>query len=157
MLKTKFLPIALIGAGLLGFTALPASAVTLPVKQTTATTDSATSLAVPVAERRVIRLGRDNRNRVQRYDRRRHGPRCRTAFGNCRHYYGGYYYSSPWWTLPLVGTGIVIGSTLGRPSYRTYGSRHVRWCRNQYRSYNVRTNTWLSYSGVVRQCRSPYS
>jgi hypothetical protein len=33
----------------------------------------------------------------------------------------------------------------------------VRWCEDRYRSYNVRTNTWVAYSGAVRQCISPYS
>lgn len=36
------------------------------------------------------------------------------------------------------------------------GSRHVRWCLNKYRSYNPRYNTWVSYSGQVKKCRSPY-
>lgn len=35
-------------------------------------------------------------------------------------------------------------------------SRHVRYCLNKYQSYNPRNNTWLAYSGRVRQCRSPY-
>jgi hypothetical protein len=35
-------------------------------------------------------------------------------------------------------------------------SRHVRYCLNKYQSYNPRNNTWVSYSGRVRQCRSPY-
>jgi hypothetical protein len=37
------------------------------------------------------------------------------------------------------------------------GSDHVEWCRDRYRSYNVRTNTWVSYSGRVRECVSPFS
>jgi len=35
-------------------------------------------------------------------------------------------------------------------------SRHVRYCLNKYESYNPRNNTWVSFSGQVRQCRSPY-
>ncbi len=35
-------------------------------------------------------------------------------------------------------------------------SRHVRYCLNKYQSYNPRNNTWVAYSGRVRQCRSPY-
>jgi hypothetical protein len=35
-------------------------------------------------------------------------------------------------------------------------SRHVRYCLNKYKSYNPRTNLWVSYSGRVKQCRSPY-
>lgn len=44
--------------------------------------------------------------------------------------------------------------------YGDYGgglsSRHVRYCLNRYQSYNPRNNTWLSNSGRVRQCRSPF-
>jgi len=40
---------------------------------------------------------------------------------------------------------------------RSYGRRHVEWCMDRYRSYNPRTNTWVSYSGDIRQCVSPYS
>ncbi|MFN0264331.1 BA14K family protein [Tepidamorphus sp. 3E244] len=39
-------------------------------------------------------------------------------------------------------------------SWRT--RRHVNWCHSQYRSYDAYDNTWVSYSGNVRQCRSPY-
>ena len=35
-------------------------------------------------------------------------------------------------------------------------SRHVRYCLNKYQSYNLRNNTWVSYSGRVKQCYSPY-
>ena len=35
-------------------------------------------------------------------------------------------------------------------------SRHIRYCRNKYRSYNPHNNTWVSYSGRVKQCYSPY-
>jgi hypothetical protein len=40
--------------------------------------------------------------------------------------------------------------------YNRYGNAHVQWCLDRYRSYNVRRNTWISYSGDVRRCRSPY-
>lgn len=36
-------------------------------------------------------------------------------------------------------------------------SAHVAWCSNRYRSYSPYDNTWVSYSGYVRQCVSPYS
>lgn len=34
--------------------------------------------------------------------------------------------------------------------------RHVNWCYNRYRSYDHRTNTFVAYSGRVRDCRSPF-
>ncbi len=79
----------------------------------------------------------------QGYDRLRHGRRCNFRHDNCRNYYGGHYYQNPWWLMPRIG------------NFR-YSVNHVRWCANRYRSYNSRTNTWLSYSGHYRQCSSPY-
>ena len=35
-------------------------------------------------------------------------------------------------------------------------SRHIRFCLNKYRSYNPRNNLWVSFSGRVKQCYSPY-
>ena len=64
-----------------------------------------------------------------------------------RHYHGQHYY-------------------YGRPHYHVYKHRHVyrydaadahrRWCHHRYRSYDPYSNTWVAYSGHVRQCRSPY-
>ena len=88
------------------------------------------------------------------WDRRRHGERYRYRSHRHRHYYDGYYYSTPWWlfTAPLV-----IGGTYAAGRHYHGGDRHVQWCYDRYRSYNARTNTWVSYSGEVRQCISPYS
>lgn len=150
MLKNAFLAVALIGAGSLSLTASPASAAPFRVLQQTIAQESVSNtLLVEINHRR------DHRNLRRYWDARRDGNRCRVRGGNCRHYYRGYYYSSPWWTLPLVGAAIVL-STPGRIVVGGGGSAHVRWCRNQYRSYVARTNTWVSYSGEVRQCRSPY-
>lgn len=35
-------------------------------------------------------------------------------------------------------------------------NRHVRWCLNNYRSYDPGSNTFVTYDGDVRRCRSPY-
>lgn len=98
-----------------------------------------------------------------RYNRYRHGYRCNGWSNNCRHYYRGYWYQNPWWTYPAIGIGIGIGAgayyyddDYVPPPARGYGSRHVRWCLDRYRSYNPRTNTWVAYSGRVNQCISPY-
>ena len=104
--------------------------------------DEASPLATPVADRRM----RHN------WDRNRDGRRCSSRNGHCRHYRGGYWYETPWWTLPLIG-GAIINESVHRD--RGY-SRHVEWCLDHYRSYNIRTNTWVSYSGDVRECISPY-
>ena len=81
------------------------------------------------------------------WNRRDYGPRCRTWTSYCRNYYRGWYYANPWWGMPMIGAGVVISGG---------GNRHVAWCEGRYRSYNPRNNTWISNSGKVRQCISPY-
>lgn len=149
MFKNSILSLALIGAGALGFSAVSANAVTLPVvPQTAIQTSMVGDNLVQVNHRR------DHRVLRRYWDRRRDGPRYSRRYGNHRHYYRGYYYSTPWWTLPLIGGSIILGN---QNYNRGYGGSHVRWCEDRYRSYNRRTNTWVAYSGAVRQCISPYS
>lgn len=104
----------------------------------------------------IIKVAQGDRDRRMRdrWDRKRDGQRCSKRFGNCRHYYRGHYYETPWWTLPLI----IGGSFAAQNNYDGggYGSRHVEWCLDRYRSYNPRTNTWVAYSGNVNQCNSPY-
>jgi BA14K-like protein len=83
------------------------------------------------------------------WNRKRHGKRCREAFGDCRHFHGGFYYERPWWTLPVIIDDDYDDDDVG--------DSHVEWCLDRYRSYNPRTNTWVSYSGEVRECVSPYA
>lgn len=78
-----------------------------------------------------------------------HGPRCRSWSNSCRFYYGGWYYNSPWWTVPVVGAGVVALANGA-------GSRHRAWCAGRYKSYNAKTNTYVSSSGKTKQCNSPY-
>jgi hypothetical protein len=91
------------------------------------------------------------------WEERRDGRRCSRREGHCRHFHDGFYYETPWWTLPLI-----VGGSLAANNYNDdyvdedYDSSHVEWCLDHYRSYNPRTNTWVSYSGEVRECRSPY-
>ncbi len=99
------------------------------------------------------------------YNRSRHGNRCQFRRYGCDHYYRGSYYQNTWWLVP----GLVIGSNGYGDDYR-YGNRgyrynsgnfgfsrsHVQWCSDRYRSYDRRSNTWLSNSGQRRQCNSPY-
>lgn len=94
---------------------------------------------------------RDRRHMRRSWDRHRDGDRCRYRSGRCRHYHNGYWYANPWWTLPLIGGSIILNS-----QRHGLSSRHVAWCEDRYRSYNRRTNTWVAYSGAVRQCVSPY-
>jgi hypothetical protein len=36
------------------------------------------------------------------------------------------------------------------------GSRHVRYCLSRYRTYSVRSNTFVGLDGYRHRCRSPY-
>lgn len=96
----------------------------------------------------------DWRNAQRIYSQQDHGRRCSSRNNNCRHFYRGYYYETQWWALPLI-----IGGAFANSSYDDgrYGSRHVEWCEDRYRSYNPRYNTWVSYGGNVNECVSPYS
>ena len=104
---------------------------------------------------------------VMMWDQKRHGNRCKFRNDDCNHFYRGHYYQTPWWTLPvIIGGGLAAQDYYGDNGYdNSYGddayydgggSSHVEWCLNRYRSYNPRTNTWVSYSGQVRQCTGPY-
>ena len=148
MFKQTFLSIMLIGAGAVGFSTAPASAVALPaVQQMAGEQVGNPNLLTQVNHRKRHRFHRS-------YSYRTHGPRCSARRGNCRHFYGGYYYNRPWWlAAPLIGTTVILSTP--RVVFRG-GSRHVAWCRAQYRSYSARTNTWIAFSGDVRRCNSPY-
>ena len=148
MFKQTFLSIMLIGAGAVGFSTAPASALTLPaVHQMAGEQAGSPDLLTQVNHRKSHRF-------QHTYNSRKHGTRCTVRRGNCRHFYGGYYYNSPWWlAAPLIGAGIVLSApvvVIGG------GSRHVAWCRAKYRSYSARNNTWIAFSGDVRRCNSPY-
>lgn len=82
------------------------------------------------------------------WDSRRDGRRCSSRRDNCRHYYQGFYYESPWWIVP----GIVIQNDMNHHN----GNRHIRWCKAHYPNYRARTNTWISMSGKVHRCNGPY-
>lgn len=146
-MRNKYRPLALaalLGAGAFVVSVSGASAAAIPaVKQMNGGDDLRVDVRHRCGHNRFC--GRWN----GRWDGR--GNRYRYRRGNHIHFYGGYYYSYPWW---LVSAPIIVAG----PRYYGRGSnRHVEWCLDRYRSYNPRTNTWLSYSGQVRQCISPYS
>jgi hypothetical protein len=149
MLKHTIVALAAMGAGLAG---LSSGASAFPVQSAPAVETSSSPLLTDVRTRY-------ERNRVMHYDRHRHGMRCGNWSNQCRYRYGGYYYQNPWWLFPVVGAGIAIGAANnynGGYYDGGYGSRHVEWCMDRYRSYSPRYNTWVSYSGRVNQCISPY-
>ncbi len=138
------------GAMLLSGTA-PVSAVTLPSAAVTAPAEAG---MIEEVHRRYSR--RDGR---RHYDRRRHGPRYSYRRPGFRHYYGGHYYSSPWWTGPSIGFGITLpGVTLGLGGGGYGGSSgHVQWCLNRYRTYDPSTDTYSPRVGERAYCNSPYN
>jgi hypothetical protein len=104
---------AALGCGAIGFSGA-ASSGTLPFSPTpvapVATVDDG---VVQVAERK-------NRMRSD-WEERRDGRRCSRREGNCRHFHDGFYYETPWWTLPLIiggtyGDGYGYGNGYGRLS-----------------------------------------
>ncbi len=137
MLKHSLIALAAMGAGLIGFSASEASAFT--AQKPIAESNAASSLLVDVS------------SKCRDHDRCRRKNRS----GRFRHHHGGYWYDNPWWVFPMVGAGIALSHRDRYYDYG-YGSNHVEWCLSRYRSYNVRTNTWVSYSGHVHQCVSPY-
>ena len=162
MLKHTFIVLAAMGVGLMGLTS-QASAATLQAQQPAIQTENS-SLRTEVNDHRRGNRGQNNyyqgKNRYKSYNRFGYGNRCGSWSNNCRYRHGGYYYQNPWW---LVGAGIAISGAYayndgyyGGRAYGGYRNNHVSWCLNRYRSYNPRSNTWVSYSGYVRQCISPY-
>ena len=110
----------------------------------------------------MIQLAASNQQRRMRstWDRNRDGDRCSRRNDRCRNFYRGQYYETPWWTLPLIIGGSMAANNYDDDNYDDndggYGNRHVEWCLDRYKSYNPRRNTWVSYSGNVNQCNSPY-
>jgi hypothetical protein len=49
---------------------------------------------------------------IAKWDRERHGSRCEYRRGECRHFHRGFYYETPWWTLPFA-----VDDTIGSRRY----------------------------------------
>ena len=92
-------------------------------------------------------------------------PKYRPGYWNghngYRYYRDGYRRHSDGWWYPLAAfaAGAVIGGAVAnQPTVApAYGSRHVNWCANKYRSYRAYDNTFQPYNGPRQQCYSPYS
>lgn len=144
--------------------AMPVSAAPLFVPQT-ATADS-NLVQVNHTERHERRMERRQERREARRERREDRRDFRRAVRRGSHWfyngYRGYSYYRPgyrefdgFW-FPPAAFGIVIETRPAVPVVR-YGSAHVEWCYDRYRSYRAYDNTFQPYNGPRRQCYSPYS
>ena len=167
MLKKSLVLLAALAMGSLGITGVEASALPILIKPVVAA-DAPSANIVDVRyggggyhgggryhggghyNRPVYRHGYHPNYRPGYYNGYR-GPTCRNWSNSCRFYYNGWYYNSPWWTVPVIGAG-VVALTNGNGS----GKSHKAWCSGRYKSYNPKTNTYVSSSGKLKQCNSPY-
>ncbi len=136
----KFYPLAL--AAMLGI-----GAFAVPGGSASAAAISATGAVTTPMDNALLQDVAMRRNDERRWNRERHGDRFRNRRSGFRHYYDGYYYRQPWWTVTVP---------LAVYDDDEWGDDHVQWCSERYRSYNLRTNTWVSFSGRVRECISPF-
>lgn len=58
--------------------------------------------------------------------------------------------------LDSTMTAAISPETAPQPTVAA-NAAHVEWCSQRYRSYNPADNSYNSYSGVRRECISPYS
>ncbi len=114
---------------------------------------SASAAAIPAVQQGINdgnmllhHVGKKNDER--RWDRKRHGDRFSYRRDNYIHFYDGYYYREPWWTV-TVPLAVYDDDD-------DWSEDHVQYCSERYRSYNPNDNTWVSYSGEVRECESPF-
>ena len=148
MLKSTFILLAAMAVGMFGTSAAQATALPVLIKPALQA-DAASGEIVKVRASGgyggyhggghyhgpVYRHGYHPNYRPGYYNGYR-GPHCGNWSHSGRFCYEGWYYNSPWWTVPVVGAG-VVALTNGNGS----GNRHKAWCEGRYKSYNPKTNT----------------
>lgn len=148
---------------MLGAVALPGSAAAAPVALQGLETTLSSAAQLPVVQAQTFSFS---------YNRGYHGPRYRVVRPGYRHYYNGYYYRNPYWepryytyyprrhyrTGPSVSFGLSFGGGYRGDRVRRGGrSAHYAWCRDRYRTYDARTDTYIARVGGPRvRCRSPF-
>jgi hypothetical protein len=100
------------------------------------------------------------------FDRSKFERRGDTAFYNnhrgYRERHAGYrYYNGFWFPPAAFVAGAIIGSAVGSApyygsGYYAYGDAHTQWCEQNYRSYDIATDTFQPYVGPRQRCVSPY-
>ena len=119
-----------------------------------------------------------------KYSKRRwpHGNhyRYRHHHHHHHHHYRPRYYYRPYWgwndciwgygysPYGCYGSGFYYGGYLGGYYGDWYGNgyyprrqhvsskKHVRWCRNRYKTYNAKTDTFIGKGRKAYRCNSPY-
>lgn len=115
------------------------------------------------------RFERRQDRRERRFDRRQERREARFERRNGGYYYNGHrgyrdrrdgyrYYNGYWFPAGAFIAGAIIGGALNntQPS-SSYGSAHVNWCHDRYRTYRSSDNTYMSSAGYRKECYSPYS
>ena len=144
---------AMLGFGTMAFTGTGASAAAMLPLSAVASGDA------QGIEGGIIQANHKNGHK-KKWKKRHFRSHCNYEFGGCGYFYPRYRYHVP----------LIIGGSFGGYNYYDddyyyddyddydggLSSRHIRYCLNKYRSYNPRNNTWVSFSGRVKQCYSPY-
>jgi hypothetical protein len=99
---------AILGFGACTFSAVETSAGALPLFPSTGgEVNTVSGGIIQVAQGKM----RSN------WEERRDGRRCSRREGDCRHFHDGFYYATPWWTLPLIiGGNVGYDNAYGRLS-----------------------------------------
>jgi hypothetical protein len=100
---------AMLGFGAVSFSGTGASAGALPFSPTTPG-------QVTTGGDGVIQVAQGKNRMRSNWEERRDGRRCSRREGDCRHFHDGFYYATPWWTLPLI-----VGGTIGNDYDNGYG------------------------------------
>ena len=88
-----------IGAFSVGFGASTAGAVTAISSNATISTTADPNLQLAYVKKKVVVKKKGVTRKIWVYDRGKNGARFRYKHGPYVYYYGGYYYTRPWWTL----------------------------------------------------------
>jgi hypothetical protein len=92
------------------------------------------------------KYGKKSYNKHWKYSRHRHGQRYRARRHGFVHFYGGYWYARPWWTIQVPVPVPYYGG----------GNAHVQYCLDNYNSYNPATDMFFGYDGYYHRCQGSY-
>jgi hypothetical protein len=116
-----------------------------------------------------VQMKRDERKRrFERNNDRRDGRDGRFERRGGNYFYNGHrgyrdrragyrYYNGYWFAPGAFIAGAIIGGAMNAQPSSSYGSAHVRWCNDRYRTYRSSDNTYMSTAGYRKACNSPYN